>query len=243
VVDDPLSFHPRFRGAALSPFGTRRSITVRQSIRQFHGDSHELQSSHCFTNWHLTLTSQICRSKAIIRMRPGYVKAGVFEKSERTSSGSVSECVSERDPDAALAMRAIVLFHTLPVQKPVTGLARMLDHTVFLPEDRAHANERSAPIIRRAVDVPANGPNAVQSSAGRFRTGVLGSSRSSQSGFGGVPRRLRFRRIRLGTHVRPYWPKACDFVRIIHGAIKFEVQHLPRVRCAHAKKNLPTIAA
>jgi ATP-dependent HslUV protease, peptidase subunit HslV len=27
------------------------------------------------------------------------------------------------------------------------------------------------------------------------------------------------------------------------GAIKFEVQHLPRVRCAHAKKNLPTIAA
>lgn len=27
------------------------------------------------------------------------------------------------------------------------------------------------------------------------------------------------------------------------GAIKSEVQHLPRVRCAHAKKNLPTIAA
>jgi hypothetical protein len=32
-------------------------------------------------------------------------------------------------------------------------------------------------------------------------------------------------------------------IKDTHGAIKFEVQHLPRVRCAHAKKNLPTIAA
>jgi hypothetical protein len=61
-------------------------------------------------------------------------------------------------------------------------------------------------------------------------------------------RRDRVRRCRhvgqIGEERRSQVARECPDVTVLtEGAIKFEVQHLPRVRCAHAKKNLPTIAA